>query len=114
MVSFDEFKKLDIRIGKIAAAEKIPESEKLVKLLIDLGDSSTGSGQEPRQIVAGIGVAYPDLSLLIGKEIPVITNLEAKTFLGNTSFGMLLAADKDGSPVLLHPAEEVPPGSIVK
>lgn len=108
MISFDEFKKLDIRIGKIVVAEKIPESEKLVKLLIDLGEP------EPRQIVAGIGIAYSDPSVLIEKEIPVIANLEPKTFLGHTSFGMLLAADKEGSPVLLHPAEEVPPGSIVK
>ncbi len=108
MISFDEFKKLDIRIGKIVAAEKIPGSEKLVKLLIDLGDG------DPRQIVAGIGIAYPDPTVLIGKEISVIANLEPKTFLGHTSFGMLLAADKEGKPVLLHPAEEVPPGSIVK
>jgi methionine--tRNA ligase beta chain len=109
MISFDEFKKLDIRVGKIVAAEKIPGSEKLIKLLIDLGET------EPRQIVAGIGPpAGGDVSVLIGKEIPVIANLEPKTFLGTTSFGMLLAADKEGSPVLLHPAEEVPPGSIVK
>lgn len=110
MISFDEFKKLDIRIGKIVAAEKIPGSEKLIKLLIDLGE------MEPRQIVAGIGppAGGPDPSVLIGKEIPIIANLEPKTFLGYTSFGMLLAADKEGSPVLLHPAEEVPPGSIVK
>ena len=108
MISFDEFKRLDIRIGKIVAAEKIAESEKLIKLLIDLAES------EPRQIVAGVAMVYPDVSLLIGKEIPVIANLEPKTFLGHTSFGMLLAADKEGSPVLLHPAEEVPPGSIIK
>ena len=116
MISFEEFKKLDIRIGKIVAVEKIAESEKLIKLFIDLGeaDPSTGSGQGLRQIVAGIGLAYPDVSVLIGKEIPVIVNLEPKTFLGYTSFGMILAADKEGLSVLLHPAEEVPPGSIVK
>ena len=108
MISFDEFKKLDIRIGKIVAAEKIAESEKLLKLLVDLAEA------EPRQIIAGIGVAYPDLSVLIGREIPVIVNLEPKTFLGHTSFGMILAADNEGKPVLLHPSEEVPPGSIVK
>lgn len=108
MISFDEFKKLDIRIGKIVAAEKIPESEKLIKLLVDLAEA------EPRQIVAGIGVAYPDPSVLVGKEIPVIANLEPKDLMGTTSFGMILAADGEGKPVLLHPAEEVPPGSVVK
>ena len=108
LISFDEFKKLDIRVGKIVAAEKIAESEKLVKLLVDLGEEA------PRQIIAGIGIAYPDASLLIGKEIPVIANLEPKTFLGHTSYGMILAADKEGLPMLLHPAEDVPPGSMVK
>lgn len=109
MISFDEFKKLDIRIGKIVAAEKIEGSEKLVKLLIDLGEP------ELRQIVAGIGPpAGGDVSVLIGKEIPIIANLEPKDLMGTTSFGMLLAADGEGKPVLLHPAEEVSPGSIVK
>jgi methionine--tRNA ligase beta chain len=108
MISFDDFKKLDIRIGKIVKAEKVEESDKLVKLMVDLGE------EELRQIIAGIAQAYPDVATLIGKEIPIVANLKPKTMLGHTSYGMLLAADKEGSPILLHPAEETPPGSIVK
>ena len=108
MITYDDFKKLDVRIGKIVEAEKIEESEKLVKLTIDLGE------QEPRQIIAGIALAYPDTQELIGKEVPVLINLEPKKLLGYESQGMILAADKEGIPTLLHPAQETPPGSIVK
>lgn len=107
-ISFEEFKKLDIRIGKIVEAKAIEESEKLVKLQVDLGEG------EPRQIIAGIKLAYPNIQELVGKEIPILANLEPKTLLGYTSYGMLLAADNSGLPVLLHPGEDVSPGSIVK
>jgi len=76
--------------------------------MVDVGE------EEPRQIIAGIAKAYPNVAELIGKEIPVLTNLEPKELMGYQSQGMLLAADKEGSPVLLYPTEEVPPGSIVK
>ncbi|MBI2098361.1 MAG: methionine--tRNA ligase [Candidatus Wildermuthbacteria bacterium] len=108
MISFEEFKKLDIKIGKIVKAEKIADSEKLVRLMVDLGEG------EPRQIVAGIGLTCPNADDLVDKEIPVLCNLEPKTFLGYTSYGMLLAAEGEGIPVLLHPAEELKPGSTVK
>ena len=109
MITYDDFKKLEIKIGKIVSAEKIEESEKLVKLMVDLGEE-TG----PRQIVAGIALAYPDAGELVGKEIPVLTNLEPKTLMGYESNGMILAGDNEGKPTLLHPADEVPPGSVVK
>ena len=107
MISFDEFKKLEIRIGKVVVAEKIADAQKLIKLTFDMGG-------ETRGIVAGIADFFPDVSLLIGKEMPVMVNLEPKNFRGHTSYGMILAADVDGRPVLLHPAEDVPPGSIVR
>ena len=114
-ISFEEFKKLDIRVGKIVQAERIAESEKLVKLLVDLGLPADEAGEgEPRQIVAGIGLAYPNEADLVGKEIVVLCNLEPKTFLGHTSYGMLLAADSGGVPVVLQPGQDVPPGSIIK
>src|SRR3989344_4214613 len=107
MVSFDDFKKLEIKIGKIIAAEKVEGSSKLLKLLFDFGS-------EQRQILAGIAQAYPDVSLLIGKQIPVLVNLEPKMLMGQESQGMILAADSNGEPVLLHPDKEVLPGSIVR
>lgn len=106
MISFDEFKKLEIKIGKILSAERVEGSDKLIRLEIDLGE-------EKRQIVAGIGLYYDPLSLP-GKEIPVIANLEFRKLLGVESQGMMLAAEGDGRPVLLHPEKEVSPGSIVK
>ncbi len=107
MITFDDFQKLDIRIGKIISAERVPETDKLVKLVFDFG-------AEQMQIIAGIAVAVLDTNDLIGKEMPVIVNLEPRTICGLLSQGMILAADNEGMPVLLHPAQEVPPGSSVK
>lgn len=106
MITFDDFKKLDIRIGKILTAEKVEGTDKLLKLEIDFGE-------ERRQIVAGIAETYqPDQ--IIGKEVPVLVNLEPRSIRGVESQGMILAADNSGKPVLLHPGTEVPPGSIVR
>jgi methionine--tRNA ligase beta chain len=106
MISYDHFKKLDIRIGKIVSAEKVEGTDKLLRLEIDCGD-------EKRQVVAGIAEMYqPDQ--VIGREIPVLMNLEPRSIKGVESSGMILAADAAGKPVLLHPDAEVPPGSIVR
>lgn len=106
MLSFGEFKKLDLRIGKIVKAERMEGSDKLLCLEVDLGS-------ETRQLVAGIAEYYVP-EALVGKEIPVLANLEPRVFKGVESQGMLLAADDNGVPVLLSPDREVPPGSIVK
>ncbi|MFZ5907660.1 MAG: methionine--tRNA ligase subunit beta [Nitrospirota bacterium] len=106
MISFDDFRKLDIRIGKILAAEKVQGTDKLLKIEIDVGT-------EKRQLVAGIAESYePDA--LIGREIPVLLNLEPRTIRGVESHGMILAAVMDGKAVLMHPDREVPPGSIIR
>ncbi len=107
MITIEDFKKLDIRIGKILSAEKIPNTDKLLKLVFDIGG-------EQRQIVAGIALIFSDPSVLIGREAPLLLNLEPRQLRGETSFGMMLCADKDGAPILLSPIEEVPLGSIVK
>jgi len=105
-IKFEDFQKIDLRIGKILKAEKVEKSEKLLKLVVDLGD-------EKRQLVAGIGKVYePDD--LVGKEIVVVANLEPKKLMGIESQGMILAADKEGGPVLLIPEKEVPPGTIIR
>lgn len=104
-INFDDFKKLDIRIGKIIAAERIEESDKLLKLQVDFGDVQ-------RQIVAGIAQFYEPESL-IGKECPFAFNLEPRVLRGVESQGMILAADDEG-PVLMSPDKEIKPGSIVK
>jgi methionyl-tRNA synthetase len=105
MISFEEFKKLDLRVAKIIKAEKVERSEKLLKLEIDLGE-------EKRQIVAGIAKFYQPKDLT-GKEIVVIANLEPKAIFGLESQGMLLAADFEGKVVLLIPEKEVPAGTKI-
>ncbi|OGF82955.1 methionine--tRNA ligase subunit beta [Candidatus Giovannonibacteria bacterium RIFCSPLOWO2_01_FULL_46_13] len=112
-ISYDEFKKVDLRVAKILVAERIEGSDKLLRLEVSVGeDPSTGSGQA-RQIIAGIGKVYPP-ETLVGREIIIVANLEPRKLMGLESQGMLLAADDNGSPTLLTPFGEVPPGSIVK
>lgn len=105
MISFDDFQKLDLRVARIIKAEKVENSEKLLKLEVDLGE-------EKRQIVAGIGKFYNPEDL-IGKEIVVVANLEPKNLMGLESQGMLLAATVDGEPVILVPEKEVQPGAKI-
>jgi methionine--tRNA ligase beta chain len=111
-ISFDDFKKLDIRIGKILSAEKIEGSDKLIKLEVNFGVSETGEGIK-RQIVAGIAQFYAP-EALIGKECPFAYNLAPRMLKGLESQGMILCPSDDGGPVLMHPDKEVAPGSMVK
>jgi len=106
MIKFEDFQKIDLRIGKVIEAEDVKDSKKLLKLKVDLG-------AEKRQIVAGIKGFYKPKEL-IGKEIVIVYNLEPKVLAGIESQGMLLAAEEDGTPVILIPEKEVPPGTKVK
>lgn len=108
MISFEDFKKLEIRIGKVISAERIPDSDKLIKFQFDVGDGE-------RQIIAGIAESFPDPLVLIGKEVPLILNLEPKKIRGYVSEGMMLVTiHEDGRAVLLHPDGDVKPGSVVR
>jgi tRNA-binding EMAP/Myf-like protein len=134
-INFDEFKKIDIRVGKIISAEKVEGSDKLLKLEVDFGvetmEIKTMEGEEPkqtlipirRQIIAGIAQFYPP-EALIGKECPFAYNLAPRMLKGLESQGMILCPSDTGPasaegpgvarPVLLHPDKEINPGSIVK
>ncbi len=108
MITFEDFQKLDIRIGKILKAEKAEGTDKLMKLQVDFGS-------EKRQIVAGIAEFYSPEEL-IGKECPFLFNLEPKNFKGHESRGMILAVDVEGDRsdcILLHPNRKVKPGAKV-
>jgi len=106
MISFEDFQKIDLRTAKILRAEKVENSDKLVKLEIDLGN-------EKRTIVAGIGKKYQPEDL-IGQLIIVVVNLEPKEIKGIKSEGMLLAVDSQNGPVLVVPLEQVFPGEKVR
>lgn len=105
-ISIEDFAKVELKIGRIIAAERVEKSDKLIRLKVDIG--------EERQIVAGIGKAY-DPEYLMGKEIVVVANLKPAKLMGVESRGMLLAAsDEDGKPSILILDREVKPGTRVK
>lgn len=111
MINLEDFKKLDLRIAKVISAEKVENSEKLIKLEIDLGDNYPENPK--RTLLAGISKFYnPDD--LVGKQIVMVANLEPKAMMGMESQGMLLAAVEDGKPILLKPESEVSPGAKVQ
>ena len=107
MITFDQFKEINLQVVKIVSAERVEGSDKLLQLRVDLG------GEEQRQIIAGIGKRY-DPEELAGREIVIVANLEPRKLMGLESQGMLLAADSTDGPVLLQPDREVLPGSVIK
>jgi len=112
-MNIGEFQKVELRVGKILVAERVPNSEKLIRLEVDLREKNEAGGSAVRQIIAGIAKSYAPEEL-VGKEIVVVANLEPLKLRGLESQGMLLAAhDAEGNPVLLVPEKEVSPGSAV-
>jgi methionine--tRNA ligase beta chain len=103
--TFEDFEKVQIRIGLIVEAERVEGTDKLLKLQVDFGD-------EKRQIVSGIAQFYlPEK--LVGKEFPFVVNLEPRVIRGVESQGMILAISAKDKVVLLKPLKKVPPGSRV-
>lgn len=105
IITFDEFSKLDIRVGTIIEAEKVPNSIKLIRLVIDFGDFK-------RQILAGIATKYSPEDLQ-GKQIPVVVNLAPRKMAGQVSQGMILAIGDGEVEALLQPTEKVKEGGSV-
>lgn len=106
MITIEDFFKTELKVAKVTAAEPIPNSHKLLKMSVDLGD-------ETRVLVAGIAKDYPAEELL-GRQVVVVTNLQPAKLMGVESQGMVLAASVDGKPVLLTPDRAVPDGTPVK
>jgi methionyl-tRNA synthetase len=106
MITIEKFFQTQLRVATITSAEAIPNSNKLLKMSVDLGDES-------RVLVAGIAKDYP-IDDLLGKQVIVVANLEPAKLMGVESQGMVLAASVDGRPVLLHPQEAVPNGTVVR
>ena len=106
-ISIDEFMKVDLRVAKVLAAEKVPNSRKLMKLSIDVGT-------EQRTLVAGIAEAY-EPEQLVGKTIGVVFNLKPAKLMGIESNGMILAASPEGGkPVLVAFDGEIAPGARIR
>ncbi len=108
MISIDDFQKVEIKVGHILSAEKVPETDKLLKLSVDFAEGT------PRQIVSGISTYFPDPQALVGKKCAFAANLEPRTIKGLESQGMILAVSGEGFFSLLEAGADVPPGSSVK
>src|SRR3972149_2910177 len=109
MINYEDFQKIEIKIGKILEAEIVPEADRLLKFKIDLGEIGI------RQIISGVREHYPDPQSLVGKSVPVLVNLEPRTIRGVESQGMILYVVGEGDNfTTLEPAKTVPAGTIIR
>lgn len=104
-ISFDDFIKVEIKIGTIVAVEIVEGADKLLKLAVDVGES------ESRQILSGIREYFEDEQSLVGRQCPFITNLAPRKIRGFESQGMILAGEGGDTFSLLHPSTELPAGT---
>lgn len=116
MINIEDFKKIEIVVGEILSAEKIPDTDKLLKLTVDLGSILGLAGEEEkrdiRQIVSGISLYFPDCSILVGKKCMFVANLEPRVIRGYESRGMILAVVTfDDKFSLLEPRDFIPVGT---
>lgn len=107
MITMDDFKKVEIRAGKIISAEPVEGSEKLLKLSVDFGESA------PRQVLSGIA-KYISPEELTGTTCAFVTNLEPRNIMGMESQAMIMAFPGENFFSLLKIPNEVPPGSLVR
>ena len=104
-ITFEQFKQVEIRMGKVISCEKVEGADKLLKLQVDFGKFQ-------RQVISGIAESFAPEDL-IGKTLPFVINLEYRKFKGEESQGMLMAIDFDSKTILLEPSAEVPPSAEV-
>lgn len=106
MITIDDFSKVELKVGVVLEAEEIKDSDKLLKLLIDLGE------KEPRQILVGLKLYYKP-EYFIGKQFIFVANLKPRMMMGLESQGMILCAGDD-KPIPLKPSSKVTPGSKIR
>lgn len=112
MINYDEFKKIEVKAGKILSAEKIPDTDKLLRLSVDFNEKDEQGNAKPRQIVSGISLYFPDPAVLVGKTCMFVTNLEPRKIRGFESNGMLFAvSNPEGGFSLLEPNDSIKPGN---
>src|SRR3989338_10297025 len=134
MISIDDFKKVEMRAGEILSAEKVENTDKLLKLSVDFGekglvkagdqaeDSLSAEGspavvatpRDVRQIISGIAAYYPDPSKLVGKKCVFVTNLEPRVIKGLESNGMIMALTNGDTLSLLEVDPKIPVGVSVR
>ncbi len=133
MIAIEDFNKVEIKIGTVMEAEKVPDADRLIKLIFDFGPAEQNSSEEGktesiailpelaekypgkhvRQIMSAIAPFFEDPSVLVGRQIAVITNLEPRKFRGYESQGMIMATDDENGIVLLTPERKVDSGAKI-
>jgi methionyl-tRNA synthetase len=106
-ITIDDFMKVHLKVAKVLEAEKMPKSQKLLKLKVDAGEA------EPRTILAGIAESY-EPEALVGKSIVIVANLAPRKMMGIESNGMVLAASPDGGAAIVLNSEPAAPGTRVR
>jgi methionyl-tRNA synthetase len=109
LIDITDFTKVDLRVGEVLTAERVPNADKLLLLTVDIGEA------KPRQILAGIAQYY-EPAQIVGRKIAVVANLKPRKLRGYESQGMLLAASvgDEGKPVIATFTEDVPNGARLK
>jgi len=107
LIKYDEFSKVDMRVGTVVSAEEIEGSDKLIKMEVDFGQMGK------RQILAGIKMWYRPEDL-VNKQLPFVVNIETRKMMGFESQGMILAADSEDRAVIFLPERSVENGTIIR
>ncbi len=110
-ITIDDFSKIEVQIGTVRSAERVPETEKLLRLTVDFGEVSPEGEGKTRQIVSGIAAYVTDPESLVNRQLAFVTNLEPRTIRGLESDGMLFAVGSAESFAFLTPDRAVPPGT---
>ena len=114
MISYDDFSKLEMRIGEIKTVEVVEGADKLLRLTVDCGEVDEEGSSTVRQVVSGIREYYEDPQSLVGTKCPFLTNLEPRVIRGVESQGMIIAASHEKTFALLVPSTDLPVGTKIK
>lgn len=104
-ISIDDFSKIEVKVGTVLSAERVPDTDKLLRLMVEFGE------EVPRQIVSGIAAYVPEPDSLVGRQLSFVTNLAPRTIKGLESNGMLFAAGEGDTFAFMVPDRQVPPGT---
>ncbi len=110
-IDFDTFSKLEVKVGTVRTAERVLDTDKLLRLTVDFGEVGEDGVPMPRQIVSGIAAYMTDPTALVGRQLAFVTNLEPRVIRGLESNGMLFAVGEGDSFAFLAPDRPVPPGT---
>jgi len=107
MISIEQFKEIELTIGEIQAVERVPDTDKLLRLTVSFAENA------PRQVISGIAEYFEDAQVLVGKKVPFVTNLEPRTIRGLESQAMIVAASTpEGLFSVLEPTlADIPAGT---